>query len=226
MFLHMLLLIVLNAKLERLMQACSYDVIEVLNEMMQEGCRPDEVICSGGSDKPALRGKHAVGCKNPQASKWRFQAVVKTPRLEKLKIEDCPSLTSLWSSSGNLPKALRYLSVTQCSKLELIAKGKCPSMVSIPEGGPISLTFLGIGDANICKSLLEWGLHRLMPLEFLGIEICPGVISFSTERDRNDSSFLSNFIGDYGFSKSGMPIFHCAKPYLLGKVGSFKLPKA
>ncbi|KAI9170365.1 hypothetical protein LWI28_026845 [Acer negundo] len=39
------------------------------------------------------------------------------------KNTSCPSVTSLWSSRGNLPKALRYFSITECSKLESIAKG-------------------------------------------------------------------------------------------------------
>ncbi|KAK2637003.1 hypothetical protein Ddye_031795 [Dipteronia dyeriana] len=141
-----------------------------------------------------------------------------TSCLEKLKIEDCPSLTSLWSSSGNLPKALRYLSIKKCSKLESIAKGfhdntkleeldivdceklvtlpcfnnlislkklkirNCPATVSIPEGGfPTSLTSLVILKTNICKSLFDWGLHRLLSLELLGIGGCLDVISFPQE---------------------------------------------
>ncbi|KAK1577999.1 hypothetical protein Q3G72_026752 [Acer saccharum] len=163
--------------------------------------------------------------------------------LEHLKIESCPSLTSLWSKShrlpdtlrkielsrcsnlatlasrGNLPKALRYLSITECSKLKLIAKGlhdntkleklyiddcekletlpmginnlislaklaicNCPAMVSIPEGGfPTSLTSFEIVDTNICKSLFEWGLHRLTSLQLLGIGRCSDVMSFPQE---------------------------------------------
>ncbi|TXG55864.1 hypothetical protein EZV62_017177 [Acer yangbiense] len=142
-----------------------------------------------------------------------------TSCLEKLITEDCPSLTSLWSSSGNLPKALRYLSITKCSKLESIAKGFhdntkleklyivdcekletlpsginnlislkkltiaiCPAMVSVPEGGfPTSLTVFAIGDTKMCKSLFEWGLHRLMSLELLLIGGCLDVISFPQE---------------------------------------------
>ncbi|KAL5760402.1 hypothetical protein ACOSQ2_019240 [Xanthoceras sorbifolium] len=152
-----------------------------------------------------------------------------TSYLEYLKIESCPSLTSLWSksnelpdtlqkiklsrcsnlailaSTGNLPKALRYLSIEECSKLEPIAKSfhdntkleklyiddcetlktlpsginnlislkklvmsNCPAMVSVPDGGfPTSLTCLVIADMKICKSLFEWGLHRLTSLEIL-----------------------------------------------------------
>ncbi|KAK0574843.1 hypothetical protein LWI29_030004 [Acer saccharum] len=46
-----------------------------------------------------------------------------TSCLEHLRIKYCPSLTSLWSKSNELPKALRYLRIENCSKLESIAEG-------------------------------------------------------------------------------------------------------
>ncbi|KAK2636999.1 hypothetical protein Ddye_031791 [Dipteronia dyeriana] len=140
--------------------------------------------------------------------------------LEHLIIYSCPSLTSLWSKSNELPKALRYLSVRKCSRLESIAEGfhaymkleelylkdcekletlpsginnltslrslaivKCPGIVSFPEGGfPTSLTSLTITHKKMCKSLFEWGLHRLTSLEKLRIKGgCLDVMSFPQE---------------------------------------------
>ncbi|KAI9169342.1 hypothetical protein LWI28_010899 [Acer negundo] len=45
-----------------------------------------------------------------------------TSCLEHLIIYSCPSLTSLWSKSNELPNSLRYLSIRKCSKLESIAE--------------------------------------------------------------------------------------------------------
>ncbi|TXG55857.1 hypothetical protein EZV62_017170 [Acer yangbiense] len=120
-------------------------------------------------------------------------------RLGKMELSSCSNLATL-TSTGNLPKAVRYhsiqrFSINDCEKLETLPCNnnlislkkleiwKCPAMVSIPEGGfPTSLTSLVLVDTDICKSLFEWGLNRLTSLEVLEINGgCPDVMSFPQE---------------------------------------------
>ncbi|TXG55863.1 hypothetical protein EZV62_017176 [Acer yangbiense] len=114
-----------------------------------------------------------------------------TSCLEHLKIEDCPSLTSLWSksgelpytlrkitlsrcsnlatlaSSGNLPKSLRNLSITECSKLKLIAKNFHDNT---------KLEKLYIEDCEKLETL-PIGINNLISLEKLAICNCPAMVS-------------------------------------------------
>ena len=92
----------------------------------------------------------------------------------------------IWSSSvvsfpdgGLLPTSLSMLCIATCEKLETLPNLtslpqliilECQSIKSFPgEGFPTNLTTLTLSGVNICKIILEWGLHRLTSLTCLWI---------------------------------------------------------
>ncbi|XP_022746068.1 putative disease resistance RPP13-like protein 1 [Durio zibethinus] len=82
------------------------------------------------------------------------------------------------SRLGALPDGIHNLSC-----LEELAIKNCPSLTSFPEEGiPTNLRQLTIQGRNICKPLIEWGLHRLTSLNSLFIKSgCPDAVSFPQE---------------------------------------------
>ncbi|TXG55859.1 hypothetical protein EZV62_017172 [Acer yangbiense] len=160
-----------------------------LQHLIIEWCPSLTSLCSKRDVLPDTLGKIKISCCSNLAT---LAARGNLPKaLRYLSIKECSKLESI-AKSFHDNKKLEKLYIWNCEKLETLPTGinnvislkklamrNCPAMVSIPEGGfPSSLTFLGIGDANICKSLLEWGLHRLTSLEALGIGGCPEVMSF------------------------------------------------
>ncbi|KAK2637001.1 hypothetical protein Ddye_031793 [Dipteronia dyeriana] len=137
-----------------------------------------------------------------------------TSRLEHLKIRYCPSLTSLWSksnelpdtlreikistcsnlatmaSSGNLPKSLRYLSIKGCSKMESIAK-------SFHYNTKLEKLYL-----QDCEKLgtLPNCIDNLISLTKLGIWNCPAMVSIPEGGFPTSLAFL--VIGDTKICKS------------------------
>lgn len=114
--------------------------------------------------------------------------------IEKICVRGCPTLVSLL---GNLAsRELTELVLNDCEKLEALPNGmhhlislqeldlrSCPGIVTFPEGGfPTKITSLQINSLNICKALLEWGLHRFTSLRRLNITGgCEDVVSFPQE---------------------------------------------
>nr|POF27058.1 putative disease resistance rpp13-like protein 1 [Quercus suber] len=122
----------------------------------------------------------------PAALKYLF--VYKCPELESTLPPPCDQdmgFSSLVSfpDGGLLPTSLRKLSIKNCEKLEALPNCspnltnlqelvicRCPSIISFTEEGyPTNLTSLWLSGVNICKQLLEWGIHRLTSLRDLNI---------------------------------------------------------
>lgn len=113
--------------------------------------------------------------------------------LKYLHIAFCPELVCL-SNSFDKYRSLEELSLFFCTKLKSLPSGMksltslrtldidCCPIDSIPEGGlPMSLTCLLLKRTQFCKSLFEWGMHRLISLKLLRIEECKDVTSFLQE---------------------------------------------
>ncbi|XP_031279832.1 putative disease resistance protein At3g14460 [Pistacia vera] len=115
--------------------------------------------------------------------------------LQEIEIMDCPSFIPF--PDGGLPSTkLSALYINECERLAALPNGmcnlsslrnlkiqKCPGIVSFPEDGfPTNIWSLEVKDANICKPLFEWGLHRLTSLSVLKISGgCDDVESFPQE---------------------------------------------
>ncbi|MFQ6658729.1 hypothetical protein Gotur_027860, partial [Gossypium turneri] len=92
-------------------------------------------------------------------------------KLKSLCIMDCQSLGDL-PNMQNLT-ALKELSLSYCS----------PDLPFPKEGLPTTLTSLSVTGPKLCRTLLQWGLHRLTSLKKLSIdgEECPHVVTFPPE---------------------------------------------
>ncbi|XP_059433861.1 putative disease resistance RPP13-like protein 1 [Corylus avellana] len=111
--------------------------------------------------------------------------------LDTIEIRFCPALVS-FPDGGLLPSNLRELTIDSNMALpncihnitslqNLYIWRWSPSVATSfsEEGFPASLTSLTIGYCNFTEALLEWGLHRLTPLQRLHIQGgCPNVESF------------------------------------------------
>uniref|UniRef100_A0A2N9IYF5 NB-ARC domain-containing protein n=1 Tax=Fagus sylvatica TaxID=28930 RepID=A0A2N9IYF5_FAGSY len=104
-------------------------------------------------------------------------------------LERCSELTSL-SSSGQLPTALKHLTIEKCPKLESVADklptalkhlyvSSCPKLESVADKlhDNASLEHLQIRYCEKLKSLPE-GLHKLCHLNQITIERCSSLVSF------------------------------------------------
>ncbi|KDO40227.1 hypothetical protein CISIN_1g002284mg, partial [Citrus sinensis] len=102
-----------------------------------------------------------------------------TSLLECLEIHSCPSLTCLISKNelraaldylvvGNLPQALKFLSIWHCSKLESIVERL---------DNKISLEVIEIVSCENLK-MLPHGLHKLWHLQEIDIQDCENLVSF------------------------------------------------
>ncbi|GAY64235.1 hypothetical protein CUMW_232020 [Citrus unshiu] len=124
-----------------------------------------------------------------------------TSLLECLEIHSCPSLTCLISKNefpaaldylvvGNLPQALKFLSIWHCSKLESIVERldnkisleDCENLVSFPEGGLLSAKLKRLVIYG-CKKLeaLPEGMHNLSSLQHLTIGGVPSLLCFTED---------------------------------------------
>ncbi|XP_022764227.1 putative disease resistance RPP13-like protein 1 [Durio zibethinus] len=106
----------------------------------------------------------------------------KLNHLGEIFIECCSSLIS-FPGSGLLTTKLRKLHLSGCEKLQALRNCihnivsmrellifNCPSVISFPEEGfPTNLTSLTISQPNICKLVIEWGLHKLTSLQHFSI---------------------------------------------------------
>ncbi|TYH51067.1 hypothetical protein ES332_D10G249100v1 [Gossypium tomentosum] len=123
--------------------------------------------------------------------------------LQELEIYSCESLEKI--NKNSLPSTLKQLKLKWCSKLESIAREdlpqglnqlkhlqsvniwSCSNLICFPDNGllPTNLKVLLLANcellqgSNICKPIIEWGLHRLTSLNSLWISNgCPDVVSF------------------------------------------------
>ncbi|KAK9200556.1 hypothetical protein WN944_015754 [Citrus x changshan-huyou] len=101
--------------------------------------------------------------------------------LQSISIYGCPSLVSF--PERGLPNTISRVDICSCDKLEALPNDlhklnslrdlsihTCPNLVSFPEEGfPTNLTTLVIGYFKMCKTLVQWGLHRLTSLRDLYI---------------------------------------------------------
>ncbi|KAH9782687.1 putative disease resistance RPP13-like protein 1 [Citrus sinensis] len=113
--------------------------------------------------------------------------------LQRLRIENCPELTSL-SSGVQFLEALEQLVIRHCRKLESIPDGlpnlkclqsihlwECPSLVSFPERGlPNAISRVDICSCDKLEALPN-DLHKLSSLRDLSIQRCRNLVSFPEE---------------------------------------------
>ncbi|XP_022747359.1 putative disease resistance RPP13-like protein 1 [Durio zibethinus] len=95
--------------------------------------------------------------------------------LESIEIRYCKNILYLPQGMDKL----KSLYIAGCEKLEALPNLNslqdltilsCPRVTSIPEGGlPTNLTMLHVFGPNICKVVMEWGLHRVNSLKHLQI---------------------------------------------------------
>ncbi|XWS74552.1 hypothetical protein CRYUN_Cryun01aG0007900 [Craigia yunnanensis] len=180
--------------------------------------------------------------------------------IQQLVIENCERLEKLsttlhYVTSLTLPTRLKQLRIFSYEKLKSIAQEiqdnssleksglpstnlkvlslvSCEKLRALPdeEGIPTNLRQLRIGGPNICKPLIEWGLHRLTSLEILSIEDgCPDAVLCSvvpTRGDRNDAALLSHQSPHLQFPKTGNPTLQgLSVSHLSGEVVHRRLPK-
>ncbi|GAY63355.1 hypothetical protein CUMW_224850 [Citrus unshiu] len=104
--------------------------------------------------------------------------------LQSISIYGCPSLVSF--PERGLPHTISRVFIASCVKLEALPNDMhklnslrdlsiqgCPNLASFPEEGfRTNLTSLTIGYFKMCKTLVQWGLHRLTSLRGLQIIGC------------------------------------------------------
>ncbi|TYJ12457.1 hypothetical protein E1A91_A11G351900v1 [Gossypium mustelinum] len=137
---------------------------------------------------PALKDLRIENCKN---LKYLVDEKTNAFLLERLEIEDCPSLIWL-SSRGNICNRLQHLQIRSCSKLRslfLNAKlpvmlkhlyiGACPVMECIAQDflETTDLERIEIWRAEKIKSLPR-GLDKLCHLQEIRLFSCPNLVSF------------------------------------------------
>ncbi|MBA0641238.1 hypothetical protein Goklo_025806 [Gossypium klotzschianum] len=123
------------------------------------------------------------------------QGLKKLDHVEKINILQCQSLVSLTASGLPAPK-LKSLCIMDCQSLgdlpnmqnltalkELSLSYCSPDLPFPKEGLPTTLTSLSVTGPKLCRTLLQWGLHRLTSLKKLSIdgEECPHVVTFPPE---------------------------------------------
>ncbi|XVE68322.1 hypothetical protein DITRI_Ditri09bG0058400 [Diplodiscus trichospermus] len=120
------------------------------------------------------------------------QGLNKLSHLQKIIIRSCSNLIS-FPENGLPISNLKVLALDSCEKLEAVPNlpnclenlelANCSSVRSLPEEGiPTNLKTLKIAGTNICKLLIEWGLHRLTSLQHLSISNgYPDAVSFPQE---------------------------------------------
>ncbi|WRX12499.1 NB-ARC - like 10 [Theobroma cacao] len=138
-------------------------------------CRSLEFIAHEIQDNSSLEQMIISLCENFRSLPHGLD---KLNHLEEIFIGNCPNLIS-FPGSGLLTPKLRKLHLSKCEKLEALPNCmhnivsleeflifKCASVVSFPEEGlPTNLISLAILQPIICKSVIEWGLHKLTSLK-------------------------------------------------------------
>ncbi|XP_022764381.1 putative disease resistance protein At3g14460 [Durio zibethinus] len=153
------------------------------------GC---EKLASLSSNGKLPMGLKYLDIRRCRALESIAQEIEENSSLESMVICGCDNLRSLPRELNKL----RYLSLSRCEKLHALPKCihnivsmrellifDCPSVISFPEEGfPPNLTSLTILQPNICKSVIEWGLHKLTSLKHLSINGASlDVVSFPCE---------------------------------------------
>ncbi|XVE63274.1 hypothetical protein DITRI_Ditri07aG0006900 [Diplodiscus trichospermus] len=120
----------------------------------------------------------------------------KLNHVQEIEILRCQSLVSL-TECGLPSTKIRVLWISECQILgtlpnmqnlialkELFLFSCSPHMSFAEDGFPINLTSLSISATKLCRSLLQWGLHKLTSLKYLSIngEECPDVVTFPLEQ--------------------------------------------
>ncbi|KAL4600920.1 hypothetical protein ACB092_11G234700 [Castanea dentata] len=110
------------------------------------------------------------------------------PSLQLFNIYECPVLKrnykkdegiTKWSEIAHIRSGIpceKLLAMPNCmhnpNSLQQLLIRDCPSITSFPEVGyPTNLGRLWSKGANICKQVIEWGLHRLTSLTLLDIDV-------------------------------------------------------
>ncbi|KAK2643102.1 hypothetical protein Ddye_024865 [Dipteronia dyeriana] len=152
-------------------------------------CSKLEAIAERCTDDTSLESIEIIDCQN---LKFLPDDLHKCSHLQNISVSRCRSLGSF--PDGGLPSAkLTDLYIYGCWKLkalpnqlhnltslEKLTIGMCPNTLSFPHDGfPTNLRSITIECVNICKPLLEWGLHRFTSLTSLQIgEGCSDTVSF------------------------------------------------
>ncbi|XVE81400.1 hypothetical protein DITRI_Ditri15bG0060300 [Diplodiscus trichospermus] len=152
-------------------------------------CEVLESIAQEIKDDSSLEFVQIFGCTNINFLPHGLNKLI---HLREIYIWQCSNLASIPENS--LPTSnLQMLTLDFCEKLqalpiipnclEKLVIRHCPSVTSFPEEGiPINLRKLSIEGLNICKPIIEWGLHRLTSLHYLHIENgCPDAVMFPRE---------------------------------------------
>ncbi|XP_017984612.1 PREDICTED: putative disease resistance RPP13-like protein 1 [Theobroma cacao] len=140
-----------------------------------EACPSLESIAPEIEDNSSLKQIDIYFCENFRSLPRGFDNL---NHLEEVCICGCPNLIS-FPGSGLLTPKLREFYLMRCEKLEALPNHMhnivslaefviydCPSVVSFPEEGfPTNLISLEISQPNFCKSVIEWGLHKLTSLK-------------------------------------------------------------
>ncbi|XP_022764210.1 putative disease resistance RPP13-like protein 1 [Durio zibethinus] len=152
-------------------------------------CKKLTSLSSNGKLPMGLRNLDIGSC---GAVESIAQEIEENSSLELITIRSCDNLRSL----PRVLTKLRKLSLSQCEKLHALPNCihntvsmrelfiyNCPSVISFPEEGfPPNLTSLAISQPNICKSVIERGLHKLTSLKHLCIDGASlDVVSFPCE---------------------------------------------
>ncbi|XVE68324.1 hypothetical protein DITRI_Ditri09bG0058600 [Diplodiscus trichospermus] len=187
--------------LERLYIDCCLSLVSLssrgklprsLKQMKLRTCPKLESIAQEIQDNSSLEFIEMFDCSNINNLP---QGLNKLSHLQRIDIHYCSNFVS-FPESGLPTSNLKVLTLIGCEKLQALPHGiynlsclekleiqGCLSVRSFPEEGiPTNLQELTIEGPDICKPLIEWGLHRLTSLHGLSIiDGCPDVVSFPQE---------------------------------------------
>ncbi|KAK8662040.1 hypothetical protein V6N13_091628 [Hibiscus sabdariffa] len=152
-------------------------------------CSKLESIGQGIQDNSSLQSINIFWCDMIKDLPRRLN---KLKHLQCIYIEHCTNLVS-FPESGLPATSLKVFRLASCEQLQALPANMhclssleeleildCPNVTSFPEEGiPTNLRSLRIRGPNICKPIMEWGLHRLTSLRALWISNgCPEAVSF------------------------------------------------
>ncbi|KAB2063257.1 hypothetical protein ES319_A10G204700v1 [Gossypium barbadense] len=151
-----------------------------LKQLTISWCQKLELVAQEIQDNSSLELLHISSCDN---IKELPQGLSKLKHLQSICISSCSNLIS-FPESGLPTTNLKVLRLRSCELLQTLPKNmycfnsleeltitKCPNVTSfLVEGLPTNLLSLNVEGPNICKPIIEWGLHRLTSLKYLWIE--------------------------------------------------------
>ncbi|XP_039054494.1 putative disease resistance protein At3g14460 [Hibiscus syriacus] len=160
-----------------------------LKELGINGCSKLESIAQQLQDNSSLESISIFWC---DMIKDLPQRLNKLRHLQCIYIEHCSNLVS-FPESGLPTTSLKVFRLANCEQLQALPQNMhclnsleeleisdCPNVTSLPEQGiPTNLRSLKIRGPNICKPIMEWGLHRLTSLRSLWVSNgCAEAVSF------------------------------------------------